>query len=174
MDFEQEFQELYGGSYKAVKHGLRRYKNWGLPRLQSEFDRLSGFAGTPMASRSQHDIKALKKVIEIRSRPVPDATASESGPFDPFSFLPAYQQFGQQQQQQGVNPMQSIPSGPAYFGIGGVSRSQPNMKSQNVNLWGGVAGQSNQGYNAQLGPMMNQAYGRSPGYMGIRTQTGMQ
>ena len=76
---------------------------------------------------------------------------------DPFESFAAYNRGPQQQQQPQM--------GSAYFGIGGLTGRQPQQ--QGGNMMGG-------GYGAQLAPMMNQAYRKVTGTIGLGSQSGSQ
>jgi len=162
-DLEREYQGVLADAYAPVKHSMWEMQGWDMPRLQQmhqTYGRMS--PGDPLYSGSKWRREALGIMMDLRSRDdtllaIPPTQAINLGTVgsseakDPFESFAAYNRGPQQQQPQ---------MGSAYFGIGGLTGRQPQQQ-------GG-------GYGAQLAPMMNQAYRRVTGTIGLGSQSGSQ
>ena len=169
IDLEREYQSVLADAYGPVKHSMREMQGWDMPRLQQmhqNFGRLQ--QGDPLYSSSKWRREALGIMMDLRSRDdtllaIPPTQAINLGTVgspqvnDPFESFSAYNRGPQQQQQPQM--------GSAYFGIGGLTGRQPQQ--QGGNMMGG-------GYGAQLAPMMNQAYRKVTGTIGLGSQSGSQ
>jgi len=172
IDLEREYQSVLADAYGPVKHSMREMQGWDMPRLQQmhqTYGRLQ--RGDPLYSSSKWRREALGIMMDLRSRDdtllaIPPTQAINLGTVgspqvnDPFESFSAYNRGPQQQQQQ---------MGPAFFGIGGLTGRQPQQQGGNQmgNMMGGT-------YGAQLAPMMNQAYRKVTGTIGLGSQSGSQ
>ena len=168
VDLEREYQSALAGAYGPVKQSMRQMQGWDMPRLQQMHDNLGTLQkGNPLYSSSRWKREALGIMMDLRSRDdaflaIPPTQAINLGTVgspqvnDPFESFSAYSRGPQQQQPQ---------MGSAYFGIGGLPGRQPQQQG------GSMMGVN---YGAQLAPMMNQAYRKVTGTIGLGSQSGSQ
>ena len=165
--FDQSLRDLWQATHARnesanVRHYLHQWKTKPLEWLQNQATLMQSGSGgyrsgqgAPAALRYLTDLRT-QEAEHNRLQALPPTQAANLGPVpggqDPFESFAAYNRGPQQQQQPQM--------GSAYFGIGGLTGRQPQQQ-------GG-------GYGAQLAPMMNQAYRKVTGTIGLGSQSGSQ